>query len=89
MTRTIFFSLASLVVFGSGNITLLARTSDPQVRAQCFSENKNENPDIRIVAKYCICLDNKMTDNETQSITEWGNTHPSAKAACINQTNLK
>ena len=28
-----------------------------------------------VVLKYCTCMNNKMSDNETQSITQWEKTH--------------
>ena len=32
--------------------------------------------------KYCTCMNNKMSDNETQSITQWEKTHATERKAC-------
>jgi hypothetical protein len=35
-----------------------------------------------VVLKYCTCMNNKMSDNETQSITQWEKTHATERKAC-------
>jgi hypothetical protein len=48
---------------------------------QCISDNKGgASPDI--VRKYCMCMNEKMDNNETQSITQWEKSHPAERAAC-------
>ena len=41
---------------------------------QCVKDNKGGAAD-EVVLKYCTCMNNKMSDNETQSITQWEKTH--------------
>jgi hypothetical protein len=48
---------------------------------QCISDNKG-GASAEIVRKYCICMNEKMDNNETKSITEWEKTHPTERAAC-------
>jgi hypothetical protein len=48
---------------------------------QCINDNKGgASPEI--VRKYCICMNEKMDNNETQSITQWEKSHPAERAAC-------
>jgi hypothetical protein len=48
---------------------------------QCITDNKGGASDA-IVRKYCICMNEKMSNNETRSITEWEKANPAARAAC-------
>ena len=48
---------------------------------QCIADNKGGASDA-VVRKYCICMNEKMSSNETRSITEWEKANPVARAAC-------
>jgi hypothetical protein len=48
---------------------------------QCIADNKGGASDA-IIRKYCICMNEKMENNETRSITEWEKTNPAARRAC-------
>jgi hypothetical protein len=48
----------------------------------CVSDNKDEGQSAPVVLKYCTCMNNKMSDNETQSITQWEKSHPTERQAC-------
>jgi len=37
---------------------------------------------VLVVLKYCTCMNNKMGNNETRSITQWEKTHESEAKAC-------
>ena len=56
-------------------------TDDVKWINQCVKDNKGDAPD-QVVLKYCTCMNNKMSDNETQSITQWEKSHPAERAAC-------
>ena len=50
---------------------------------QCIGDNKSEpggTPEI--VRAYCICMNEKMDNNETRSITQWEKANPGARKAC-------
>lgn len=51
---------------------------------QCAADNKNVNVPAAVVKKYCKCMNNKMSDNEMQSITAWEQSHPDEAQACVN-----
>jgi len=48
---------------------------------QCVQDNKG-GAAAEVVLKYCTCMNNKMSDNETQSITAWEKTHAAERKAC-------
>lgn len=57
---------------------------------QCISDNKGEKGGTpAIVRAYCICMNEKMDDNETRSITQWEKANPKARVACEKQAGWK
>jgi hypothetical protein len=77
-------TLALLIVASAfaGNAASAATTDDVKWINQCVEDNKNEGAKKEVVLKYCTCMNNKMSDNETQSITQWEKTHKTEQAAC-------
>jgi hypothetical protein len=65
----------------SGNTVLAQALSADDVKwiNQCITDNRGgaANPIIR---KYCFCMNEKMGNNETRSITEWEKTNPAGRA---------
>ena len=55
---------------------------------QCIVDNKGGASDA-IIRKYCICMNEKMDNNETRSITEWEKANPRARAACDKESGWK
>jgi hypothetical protein len=51
--------------------------------SECMADNKDEpgatDEKVRI---YCVCMNNKMDNNETRTITEWEKINPRARASC-------
>lgn len=57
---------------------------------QCIDDNKGEpGATPAIVRAYCMCMNEKMEDNETQSITQWEKSHPAERKACDKQAGWK
>jgi hypothetical protein len=52
----------------TSNLVNAATTDDVKWINQCVADNKGDASDD-VVLKYCTCMNNKMSDNETQSIT--------------------
>ncbi len=50
--------------------------------AQCLSDNADAKVTAAVVAAYCTCMNGKMSDNETRSITQWEKANPNARRAC-------
>ena len=70
------------------NAALAATTDDVKWINQCVSDNKGDAP-ANVVLKYCTCMNNKMSDNETQSITQWEKTHVAERKACDREAGWK
>ncbi len=49
---------------------------------QCLSDNQEAKVAASVVSAYCTCMNSKMSDDETRSITQWEKTHPTARKAC-------
>ena len=65
-----------------------ATTDDVKWINQCVADNKGDaKPEV--VLKYCTCMNNKMSDNETQSITQWEKTHVAERKACDKEAGWK
>ena len=70
-------------------VALAATTDDVKWINQCVADNKREGAAKEVVLKYCTCMNNKMDDNETRSITEWEKTHPEEMKACDKEAGWK
>jgi hypothetical protein len=60
----------------------LAGPDDAKWIAQCLQDNKDEKAAVDVITKYCTCMNNKMSENETRSITEWEKANPESRRAC-------
>jgi hypothetical protein len=60
---------------------VFAGPDDAKWVSQCVSDNKDEKATIEVITKYCTCMNNKMSDNETQSITQWEKGHAAERKA--------
>jgi hypothetical protein len=49
---------------------------------ECVSDNKNEGQTAPVVLAYCTFMNNKMSNNETRSITQWEKANPRTQEAC-------
>ena len=78
-------TVAIALLFGASLLAssaAYADADDAKWVAKCVSDNQNEKAAIEVVTKYCTCMNNKMSNNETQSISTWEKTHPSEMKAC-------
>ena len=66
-----------------------ATTDDVKWINQCAEDNKNEGAKAEVVLKYCTCMNNKMDNSETKSITEWEKTHETERKACDKEAGWK
>jgi hypothetical protein len=75
---------AALLLAGlcfSATAALAATTDDVKWINQCVNDNKGDAP-ANVILKYCTCMNNKMSNNETRSITQWEKTHVAERKAC-------
>ena len=61
---------------------------DPKWVNKCIDDNKGGAAPA-VIRKYCICMNEKMDDNETQSISTWEKSHPKERAACDRESGWK
>ncbi|BAI71549.1 hypothetical protein AZL_009110 [Azospirillum sp. B510] len=75
----------SLGVLSFGTLTLGAPAmADDNAKwiAQCLKDNSDAKVSEAVVRAYCTCMNNKMDDNETRTITQWEKANPEARKAC-------
>jgi hypothetical protein len=48
----------------------------------CIRDNRGEGATQKVVRHYCFCMNERMDNNETRSITEWEKANPAAMRAC-------
>jgi hypothetical protein len=77
--KTALFFVATMI---ASNVTYAGSSDDIKWIAQCLSDNQKEGASADTVQKYCSCMNNKMSESETQSISQWEKTHPKEMAAC-------
>lgn len=80
---------ASLVVIFGLAGAAKADSDDIKWIAQCMKDNQDAKVDASVVQKYCSCMNNKMSSNETQSITQWEKTHVAERKACDKEAGWK
>jgi len=80
---------ASLVVLFGLAGAARADTDDVKWIAQCLKDNQEAKVDASIIQKYCSCMNDKMSSNESQSISQWEKTHVAERAACDKESGWK
>ncbi len=67
----------------------LADADDAAWIKKCVRDNKDEGQTPEVLASYCSCMNNKMSSNETLSITAWEKKHPAEQEACSKESHWK
>ena len=80
---------ASIIVFMAMVGVAYADADDIKWIAQCLKDNQDAKVDASVVQKYCSCMNNKMSSDETKSITEWEKTHVAERKACDKEAGWK
>lgn len=80
--------LSAGFAFATAPAAFAATTDDVKWINQCVKDNKGATTN-EIVLKYCTCMNNKMSENETKSITEWEKTHVAERKACDSESGWK
>jgi hypothetical protein len=81
--------MAVIGCFIANKAVLAATPDDVKWINQCVQDNKDEGAKAEVVLKYCTCMNNKMSDNETQSITQWEKVHVTERRACDREAGWK
>ncbi|BBL72040.1 hypothetical protein [Methylogaea oryzae] len=79
------FAAVSLVASAGAN----AGADDVKWIAQCLQDNADAKVAAEVVNAYCSCMNNKMSENETKSISQWEKSHPAEMAACEKEAGWK
>ena len=82
------FLLAGSMLAGAPALAQTMTTDDMKWVNQCINDNKGATS-AAIIRKYCICMNEKMDDNETRSISQWEKANPKARAACDKESGWK
>ncbi|SFJ67913.1 hypothetical protein SAMN05216304_111139 [Bosea sp. OK403] len=80
-TAAVAFALLAGQTLFMGRAAMAQSADDAKWVGQCLIDNAGGAAEP-IVRKYCVCMNNKMSDNETRSITQWEKSNPAARAAC-------
>ncbi|HEY5210730.1 MAG TPA: hypothetical protein VIJ42_14930 [Stellaceae bacterium] len=80
--KTVMFGLLMAASVFAVSSTAFANSDDAKWVARCLKDNSDAKVGVEVVTKYCTCMNNKMSDNETQSITKWEKTHKTEREAC-------
>lgn len=80
--KTMWMSMAAVVVVMASAPVFAQSADDKKWVAQCMRDNKDEGARTDVVRKYCVCMNDKMSDNETRSITVWEKANPKARQEC-------
>ncbi|MBF0550492.1 MAG: hypothetical protein HQK60_08150 [Deltaproteobacteria bacterium] len=83
---SLFLFIASITVCSPA---FAGNAYDTQWIAKCLMDNKDLGQPTEVIQKYCECMNNKMEDNESQSITQWEKTHTKERKECSDQAGWK
>ncbi|MFL6797490.1 MAG: hypothetical protein ACJ8F3_08780 [Xanthobacteraceae bacterium] len=88
--RAALCGLLSAVIYSSAAHAQPLHADDVKWVNQCIQDNRGEpggTPEI--VRAYCLCMNEKMENNETRSITQWEKANPAAKRDCDRKAGWK
>lgn len=71
-----------LIALGTVSDLAFSDADDTKWIAQCMMDNKDEGKSAEVVRKYCECMNDKMSSDETKSVTQWEKTHPDEEKEC-------
>jgi len=80
--RDLFFGLVIAAAALQSGVALAQTADDRRWIRQCVNDNKDQGQSDQVILAYCTCMNNKMSDNETRSITAWEKSNPRAMEAC-------
>jgi len=88
------FAVAALLIAAPFVMTSVAGpafagSDDAAWIKRCVSDNSDQNQTPEVLATYCSCMNDKMSDSETLSITAWEKSHPAEEKACSTQAGWK
>lgn len=82
-----FVAFSALIAFGAS--PAMANADDAKWISQCISDNQSEHQTQQVIAAYCACMNDQMSDSETQSITQWEKSHKKEADMCSEKAGWK
>lgn len=83
MKFAVLAGLVGVCLLSNGAMAQSMNADDMKWINQCINDNKSEPGGTPpIVRAYCICMNEKMDNNETRSVTQWEKANPGARKAC-------
>jgi hypothetical protein len=90
MKRLALALLLGSLAAGTSAVAQTMNQDDMRWINQCIRDNQGEPGGTpAIIRAYCICMNEKMDDNETRTITQWERANPGARRACEQQAGWK
>lgn len=87
--KLIITGLCAAITLISASTALAQSADDKKWVNQCIKDNKAEGATPEVVNKYCVCMNDKMDENETRSISQWEKANPGAMKDCEKQAGWK
>ena len=87
--KSVITGLVATVMLASATLALAQSADDKKWVNQCIKDNKDEGAKAEVVRKYCVCMNDKMDENETRSISQWEKSNPGAMKACEKEAGWK
>jgi hypothetical protein len=81
----LFVALTVATALSTPALAQKQSADDTKWITECVSDNKDEGQTAPVVLAYCSCMNNRMSNNETRSITQWEKANPNAQEACSKQ----
>jgi len=81
--------MAGVLYSFSAACTWANNADDIKWIATCMDDNKDEGQSAEVVRKYCECMNSKMEDDESQTITQWEKFHPQEREQCSKRAGWK
>jgi hypothetical protein len=87
---TLVLATAALAAVLSSQPAFAQQTADDvKWIKECVADNKDEGQTAPVILGYCSCMNNKMSSNETRSVTQWEKANPRALEACAREAGWK
>lgn len=87
--KLIIASLVAAAALVSGTTAFAQNADDKKWVNKCIKDNKDEGAKPEVVRAYCVCMNDKMDENETRSISQWEKANPAAMKDCEKKSGWK
>lgn len=84
MKRTI--ALIAMIGCVATPVSADPKADDSQWIGQCVIDNKDEGQTADVVTKYCTCMNNEMSEDETKSVSDWEKANPAVMEKCSKES---